>query len=69
MIRVQYFSPEEREELLNTTSGYLVGEENLIDGDYLVFDDAPLKVETLDSVKDYAKTLEDQLLLLEGGLL
>jgi hypothetical protein len=57
MMRLKYNTTEERENILNTTQGYCIGEENLLDGDFLVFDDFPLE---LNSNPEWEESLREE---------
>lgn len=42
-IKFQYFTNSEREEIINNNSSlYLIEEQNIIDGNFLIFSDSPL---------------------------
>jgi len=46
-IKFQYFTNSEREEIINNNSSlYLIEEQNIIDGNFLIFSDSPLDLET-----------------------
>ncbi|MBS4173469.1 hypothetical protein [Bacillus sp. FJAT-49736] len=47
-LKIQYFSPEEREKILSENSAlYLVEEQNIIVGNFLIFSDTPAEKEVV----------------------
>ncbi|MGE6604851.1 hypothetical protein ACQKEY_24545 [Lysinibacillus fusiformis] len=71
MLTIQYYTTEEREQLLNKFSNkFLIEERNITEGNYLVFSDTPnTNVLPVVVTQDEFETMEERVKKLEDVLL
>lgn len=71
MLKVQYKTPEEREQILANNIGlYLIEEQNITEGNFLIFSDKPNEpIEVVVATKEEYNILDNRIKTLEDAIL